>query len=387
MDPQRDVLGSVPGRSFSFAPPTFQLHQQQLAQQELQRSRRPHSPASSSKRAYSTPPPYSSVNPNMVGPIRTADSREESKGPSGSQPPRPPNAWILYRSDKLRELPPQTPGAPRRAQADISKQISQMWKTESEIVRAEYEFRANQKKTEHQEKYPNYRFQPVKRAEKERMREEKKLRLDRERAESKRGKGTRIPFAPGMIPSLIPNPTTLQARYGPAGPSPPLSAAPSRDGSPMPIFDAAALGSRLQTVASYSSEDASIGPFSGDFAGPEAGPSTAGSGKPSTPLSGVVQLDGGLPSPLSLISPRPMLAIEQSLSQSLSGLTDWNGSSSRATPAADDAAAMRWWQDMAASQSNPSDTSNVSRLRTSVLSQLANIDHLSGLPPVEHSSP
>src|SRR3954452_3795475 len=40
------------------------------------------------------------------------------------QPPRPPNAWILYRSDKLRQLPPTEPGNPRRAQAEVSKMIS-----------------------------------------------------------------------------------------------------------------------------------------------------------------------------------------------------------------------------------------------------------------------
>ncbi|TDL16647.1 high mobility group box, partial [Rickenella mellea] len=74
--------------------------------------------------------------------------------------PRPPNAWILYRSERLRSIAALNPGAPRLAQADISKQISGMWKNESDEVRAHYEHLAKIKKMEHQLLYPSYRFQP-----------------------------------------------------------------------------------------------------------------------------------------------------------------------------------------------------------------------------------
>ncbi|CAE6480075.1 unnamed protein product [Rhizoctonia solani] len=47
-----------------------------------------------------------------------------------AQPPRPPNAWILYRSDKLKELATQQTSGPRKPQAEISKIISQMWQQE-----------------------------------------------------------------------------------------------------------------------------------------------------------------------------------------------------------------------------------------------------------------
>ncbi|TDL26051.1 hypothetical protein BD410DRAFT_563645 [Rickenella mellea] len=155
----------------------------------------------------------------MPGPVRT-------QGGKPAQPPRPPNAWILYRSDKLREIPSLNPGAPRLPQADISKQISAMWKNECEEVRAKYEYLANIKKTEHQAQYPNYRFQPMKRADKERIREEKKAEKERERSESKKGKpgSTFSPGVPLVGPSM---PFATEARYGPAGPSPPLSACPS----------------------------------------------------------------------------------------------------------------------------------------------------------------
>ncbi|KZT26796.1 hypothetical protein NEOLEDRAFT_1062187, partial [Neolentinus lepideus HHB14362 ss-1] len=92
----------------------------------------------------------------MAGPSRTTIV----------QPPRPPNAWILYRSDKLREMPPVPPGMPRRAQADVSREISQMWKNESEVVRSEYERLAEVRKAQHQNAYPGYRYHPISKAEK-----------------------------------------------------------------------------------------------------------------------------------------------------------------------------------------------------------------------------
>jgi hypothetical protein len=154
------------------------------------------------------------------------------------QPPRPPNAWILYRSDKLRQLPPTEPGNPRRAQAEVSKMISNMWKNESEAVRNEYERRADAKKAEHQQMYPNYRFQPMKKEEKERMRTEKRSEKEKERTQSRKTRHrSHVPYIASSIaasmPSMIPlyNP---EAHFGPTGPSPPMSAASSpEDDSPL----------------------------------------------------------------------------------------------------------------------------------------------------------
>ncbi|KAJ7292170.1 high mobility group box domain-containing protein, partial [Mycena rebaudengoi] len=74
--------------------------------------------------------------------------------------PRPANAWILYRSDKIKELRKGTP------QRDLSKQVSALWRNERPDVRAWYEKRAEEKKQEHRRMYPDYRFQPVKKEEK-----------------------------------------------------------------------------------------------------------------------------------------------------------------------------------------------------------------------------
>lgn len=94
--------------------------------------------------------------------------------------PRPPNAWILYRSDKLKSLPPVQPGV-RRAQAEVSRMLSDMWKEEGEETRSYYERLADEKKAEHSIKYPGYRFQPMKKEEKAALREQKKYEKGLER--------------------------------------------------------------------------------------------------------------------------------------------------------------------------------------------------------------
>ncbi|OAX39957.1 hypothetical protein K503DRAFT_799226 [Rhizopogon vinicolor AM-OR11-026] len=194
--------------------------------------------------------PYSPLHA-MTGPVRSTTTAKTR--PKDVQPPRPPNAWILYRSDKLKSLPPEQPGAQRRAQADVSKLISEMWRSESEAVKLEYERLADAKKAEHQRLYPSYRFQPMKKEEKERLREEKRQEKERVRAQ-KKGRGRtnaaagpsqepppHMPpmgfAAPYLLPSAMsmpihmPHPQYMvynpEVQFGPAGPSPPLSAASS----------------------------------------------------------------------------------------------------------------------------------------------------------------
>ncbi|KAG1716098.1 hypothetical protein ID866_1070 [Astraeus odoratus] len=191
----------------------------------------------------------------MTGPVRTKDEKTKASNPQTI--PRPPNAWIIYRSHKVKELPPDA----SRAQADVSKIISTMWRQEPDHVKLEYERMADAKKAEHQVKYPDYRFQPMKKEVKEQLREQKKLEKERSRAakKSKSAASSDPPpsstppppvassSAPAMPPPIVyatpygmpPGYTVMQmpyymssyisgeARFGPAGPSPPLSAASS----------------------------------------------------------------------------------------------------------------------------------------------------------------
>ncbi|KAI0044986.1 HMG-box, partial [Auriscalpium vulgare] len=94
----------------------------------------------------------------MPGPARTPKTDDK--------PPRPRNAWILYRSDKIKDLPALEPGHPKRGQADVSKAISVMWNNETTDVRAEYERLAERAKEEHALKYPGYKYVPMKKADK-----------------------------------------------------------------------------------------------------------------------------------------------------------------------------------------------------------------------------
>ncbi|KAJ7251782.1 hypothetical protein B0H12DRAFT_1185159 [Mycena haematopus] len=189
----------------------------------------------------------------MAGPIRTP--------PKAVQPPRPPNAWILYRAEKSKVIG-------RKAQADVSKEISAMWKSELPHIRAEYERRADIKKAEHAAMYPDYRFQPVKREEKERLRDVKKQEKERRKEVHRRGRANPAPgpvdvpapqssrqYASNSALFIDPLAPYYQAeqRYGPNGPTPPLSAAPSPTASAVSDLTQ----SRVEESAASSSPHAS----------------------------------------------------------------------------------------------------------------------------------
>lgn len=162
----------------------------------------------------------------MAEPLLSFDISKRRRGNRSALPPRPPNAWILYRSDKMREIQrerkssmlsnhqkPRNPssssassvsydcpsvqggnfvndeihpttthdtikslsptnvdridetgGGANCLQAQISRMVSQMWKNESEQVKEHYAKLAAEHKLEHQKQYPNYRYQPKRRS-------------------------------------------------------------------------------------------------------------------------------------------------------------------------------------------------------------------------------
>ncbi|KAF8515212.1 high mobility group box domain-containing protein, partial [Gautieria morchelliformis] len=73
---------------------------------------------------------------------------------------RPSNAFILYRRAKLEELT-LLRGMP---QSEISKTIGKMWGNETPQAHTHYQRLSDDKKAEHKIAYPNYRFQPMKKA-------------------------------------------------------------------------------------------------------------------------------------------------------------------------------------------------------------------------------
>ena len=69
--------------------------------------------------------------------------------------PRPPSAWILYRSDCIQKMRAEMPeGARKPTQADLSKQFGEQWRNESKEVKTSYERLAEAAKEEHAQKHP-----------------------------------------------------------------------------------------------------------------------------------------------------------------------------------------------------------------------------------------
>ncbi|KAF7308095.1 Silenced mating-type M-specific polypeptide Mc [Mycena kentingensis (nom. inval.)] len=138
--------------------------------------------------------------------------RSKNAGADSSQPPRPSNAWILYRADKCREMPGGSQGT-------NSKVISAMWKNESAEVRAVYEAMAERAKQAHALEYPGYKYRPglKKEAKKLRKQEQEQAKLEGtvrwaspELAEQKNSSSSALVgtqdyyYAPAAGPSILP---------------------------------------------------------------------------------------------------------------------------------------------------------------------------------------
>ncbi|GAA6029190.1 hypothetical protein JCM8097_001644 [Rhodosporidiobolus ruineniae] len=77
--------------------------------------------------------------------------------------PRPPNAWLLYRSARVKEFAERRKnGGPEMpAQSDLSKIVAEMWRSEPLDIREAYARLALAEAEEHAKRYPDYKFRPV----------------------------------------------------------------------------------------------------------------------------------------------------------------------------------------------------------------------------------
>ncbi|KAF8983892.1 hypothetical protein BDQ17DRAFT_1172410, partial [Cyathus striatus] len=78
---------------------------------------------------------------------------------------RPPNAFMLYRSTKVKEIVASqaakaTHHREKVQQQTVSVIIGQMWQGESADVKDHFSRLANQKKVEHKLENPDYHFRP-----------------------------------------------------------------------------------------------------------------------------------------------------------------------------------------------------------------------------------
>ncbi|KAI0762559.1 hypothetical protein C8Q74DRAFT_161803 [Fomes fomentarius] len=105
-----------------------------------------------SSRASSPGSPRSSPPPK-----HKSASRRLAKDPNHI--PRPRNAFILFRSDKCRELK-----GLERDHRMISRIIAEMWKNGPRAQKEYYQHKAAMEKEKHDREYPGYRFAPQQRA-------------------------------------------------------------------------------------------------------------------------------------------------------------------------------------------------------------------------------
>ncbi|GAA6011334.1 hypothetical protein JCM10207_008304 [Rhodosporidiobolus poonsookiae] len=109
-------------------------------------------------------PPSSSLGRPTPSSTRTNTSHGGSsrRERDPDRPPRPMNAWLLFRTAQLKQIQADNPGI-KKSQGELSKIISEMWKSCDPEIRASYEALAKERKLEHQRAYPDYRYSPTSR--------------------------------------------------------------------------------------------------------------------------------------------------------------------------------------------------------------------------------
>ncbi|KAA1094772.1 mating type [Puccinia graminis f. sp. tritici] len=116
-----------------------------------------------------SPEPIAKITtPTKAKPAVSSKNKEEKL-------PRPPNSWILYRSDKIVEMKSQHNGL---AQCLLSKEIATRWRNESQEVKSDYEKKAEVIKAEHAIKYPDYKYSPKRRKMNETSKDGQKKLID-----------------------------------------------------------------------------------------------------------------------------------------------------------------------------------------------------------------
>ncbi|KAF8518427.1 high mobility group box domain-containing protein, partial [Hysterangium stoloniferum] len=69
--------------------------------------------------------------------------------------PRPPNAFIIFRTEYIRATETQ------KSTPEVSKRLGDMWKGMSDEEKEPWVTRAEIAKEEHKRKYPTYKFKPI----------------------------------------------------------------------------------------------------------------------------------------------------------------------------------------------------------------------------------
>ena len=120
--------------------------------------------------------------PNMITTLsrELKKLRNEKKARTG-RPPRPPNAFILYRTSKCTSMNVGNDGISNNK---VSKIIGEMWANGTQEEKQKWHKLAEIKKHEHAKQHPGYRYHP--RRPHEKRRRTKKSDKEKEETEKKR---------------------------------------------------------------------------------------------------------------------------------------------------------------------------------------------------------
>lgn len=121
------------------------------------------------------PSPSDALFPPADAPSAAPTRRRQPPGKRRSQGyiPRPPNAFMLFRANFVRQR--HVPGSIETNHGSLSKIIGNCWKALPDAEKKVWEARAKKAKAEHKEMYPNYRFRPVHNKNKKKEKKEKPL--------------------------------------------------------------------------------------------------------------------------------------------------------------------------------------------------------------------
>ncbi|CAG8590740.1 9778_t:CDS:2, partial [Funneliformis mosseae] len=128
------------------------------------------------------------------------ESTPNGKIPKVKKPPRPPNAFILYRRAKQPTIVAQHQGITNN---EVSKEIGKLWHSEPMEVRLKFQKMAEAAKEEHMKKYPEYRYRP-------RRPQERKRRVNTRDSASRRSSTPVLPHH--LTTSMSENPEYIPRR-------------------------------------------------------------------------------------------------------------------------------------------------------------------------------
>jgi hypothetical protein len=121
-----------------------------------------------------------------------------SKAVKQKKPPRPPNAFILYRRTKQPTIVAANEGITNN---EVSKQVGEMWHKEPMEEKMKYQKMADAAKMEHMKKYPEYKYRP-RRPHEKRRRSKRPSNASTTSASSKNG----VSSSPSTTPILSNSP-------------------------------------------------------------------------------------------------------------------------------------------------------------------------------------